>query len=96
MLQAERKTKELVTIELVLPEGERFKLPHSGTGFRSGSEMEVTRLLWHVTESKNRSHPIDAHAVEDDGVNWTLSLRMSDVPLHVRSALVSACIEGDI
>lgn len=95
-MQAERKTREVVWVELNLPEDERFKLPARTGGFRSGGEMTVTRLTWHLTEGKNKSHPLDAVAVEDDGVTWTLSLRMSDVPLRVRSALVSACQTGDI
>lgn len=92
MMQAERIEHKLIDIVLVLPEDERFKLPAST---QPGS-MTVTRLKWAVTGSNNQSHPITASAVDDGGIQWTLSLRMSDVPLHVRSALVSACQEGDI
>lgn len=95
MLKAERKTREVVWVELELPEGERFTLPATTGSFRSRSEMTVTRLTWELTEKADNSHPIEASAVESDGCHWTLSLRLSDVPLKVRSALISACQEGD-
>lgn len=95
-MQATRKTREVVWVELDLPEEDRFKLPATTGSFRSRSEMTVTKVTWELTEKANNSHPITALAVEDDNnVPWTLSLRLSEVPLKIRSALISACQEGD-
>jgi hypothetical protein len=47
--------------------------------------MTVTKLIW--TVSAGQSHPIDAKAVDENDIPWTLSLRMSDIPDHIQIEL---------
>lgn len=91
-LTATRHTETLVRIELELIKGQRFKLPASTQpGF-----MEVRKVVWDLSKAHTHSHPLTAKAKDENGCEWTLSLRMSDVPQEVKTALISACMEGDL
>jgi hypothetical protein len=75
--------EQVATITVPLEDPDRFVLPaHTRDGY-----MTVTRLFWPVSESKNLSHPITASAIDDDGIHWTLSLRMSDVPERIQAEI---------
>jgi hypothetical protein len=92
-LQATREEIKHVRVSLELPKESWFKLPAGST---MSGDLTVKSLRWDVTEKKHNTHPIDAKAVGEDGCGWTLSLRMIDLPLNVKTALISACQEGDI
>jgi hypothetical protein len=90
-MKAERQTREIVNIILVLEGPDRFKI-YPGQ-FRR--EMTVTSLNWEVTEMWRQSHPYTAKAIDRDGIPWTLSLRREDIPPAVRSALMDAAEPED-
>lgn len=91
-MKATREVETIVHIELKLEGRDRFQLPaHTRAGW-----MTVNRVRWTVGLENTHSHPLTALVIDDDDCYWTLSLRMSDVPEHVRTALTAACEPGDI
>lgn len=91
-MKATREVETIVHVKVGLEGRDRFQLPaHTRAGM-----MTVHRVRWQVGLENTHSHPLTAWAIDDDGCHWTLSLRMSDVPEHVRTALTAACEPGDM
>lgn len=91
MMQARREEVKLVFVNLDLPEADRFNLPAS---VKADGVMRVHQLKWEVLS--NNSHPITAKAIDSTGCNWTLSLRMDEIPPKVQGALKAPLSPSDI
>ena len=88
MTDATREVETIVTIRLDLRGEREFSLrQHRG-------EYRVLSVAW-LSKSTN-SHPVTAKAVDADDIEWTLSLRWSDLPQPVQEALMEATRRGDV
>ena len=88
MMQAVRTEVTSIFIVLDLGEQDQFTVPSGIT-----RKMTVTALNWEVGSAN--SHPIEAKAVDADGYEWTLGLRMNEMPQSVAEALAAALTEAD-
>lgn len=88
MNEATREVETIVTISLDLRGEREFGLPQHRDNYT------VLSVAW-LSKSTN-SHPITAKAYDSDNIEWTLSLRWSDLPQDVQEALMLATKRGDV